>query len=74
MYRQLGIVYTVKWTVCASKQMLIDSYMIDVCSRSSFNAPESIRRKPQVSKITKSKKTSLDPLHVNSMKMSLINR
>jgi hypothetical protein len=34
------------------KQKLIDSCMIDVFSRSSSNAPESIRREPQLSKIT----------------------
>jgi hypothetical protein len=44
-------VYTVKWAVYASKQKLIYSCMIDVCSRSSSNAPESVRRGPQLSKI-----------------------
>ncbi len=34
------------------KQKLIDSYMIDVDSKSSSNAPESMRREPQLSKIT----------------------
>jgi hypothetical protein len=34
------------------KQKLIDSCMIDVYSRSSSNAPESVRREPQLSKIT----------------------
>jgi hypothetical protein len=34
------------------KQKLIDSCMIDVCSKSSSNAPESMRREPQLSKIT----------------------
>ena len=51
MVLQLGTVYTVKWTVYAPKQGLVDSCLIDVCSRSSSNAPESMRREPQLSKI-----------------------